>query len=66
MKRSQDRACGDKFAHATKKAAQAHMHALIRKGNVCLEVYRCPWCDQYHVGHRGRGRKWGRGKQTRR
>jgi hypothetical protein len=63
MRRSRDRACEGKQGHDTRAQAQAHMHNLIRKGNVLLEVYRCPWCDKYHVGHRSRGRKRSRRKR---
>lgn len=63
MKRSRERSCEGKFPHETKDQAKAHMANLIRKGNVLLEVYRCMWCEKYHVGHRPRGRKRSRRKK---
>jgi len=60
MVRSHDVACVGKKAHGTRKEARDHMLALIRKGEKSLEVYRCFWCEKYHVGHRSRGRKGGR------
>lgn len=63
LKRPRDRACEGKQGHDTREQAKFHMQNLIRKGNVLLEVYRCPWCDKYHVGHRPKGRKRSRRKK---
>lgn len=58
-----DKACEGKQRHDTREQANAHKNNLIRKGNVLLEVYLCPWCNKYHVGHRPRGRKRSRRKK---
>lgn len=41
-----------KQAHPTAKAARKHMAALIAKdGSERLNVYPCPKCGLWHVGH---------------
>lgn len=61
MDKSRDRACWGKQPHESKERARAHKNSLILRGNnSLLEVYKCHWCDQWHVGHRPKGGKKGR------
>lgn len=65
MKGSWDQSCEGKQGHETKEQAKAHRNNLIRRGNALLEVYKCPWCDKWHVGHRPKGKSWGRSTRRR-
>ena len=51
-----DRACGKKYRHATRKDAITHMESLQKRdgvnyGGKGLNVYRCWYCQHWHVGH---------------
>jgi hypothetical protein len=51
------RLCRHKFRHPTRGAAEAAMRSLVRRERHCpeagtLNVYRCPRCLAWHVGHR--------------
>lgn len=49
--------CGNKKAHLYKAQASKQMTALIRKGKAgdkILNVYKCPFCKLYHVGHKNK------------
>ena len=51
------RFCKRKLRHPTRGAAEAAMRSLIRRGMHCpevgtLNVYKCPRCLAWHVGHR--------------
>jgi ribosomal protein L32 len=45
-----------KQAHATKAKAVKHLADIRRggkaKGHAPLEIYRCPDCGHWHLGHR--------------
>ena len=59
MTRTKNRMCVGKIRHADKKAAEAAMWQMVRKGAArsSLNVYRCGHCGGgYHVGHVGRRR----------
>jgi len=48
--------CGHKRAFATEAEAQATLPALYRRNartgsSYRLNVYRCPYCGAFHVGH---------------
>lgn len=50
-----ERMCGDKRQHPTRKSAAGHRAALARHRRVSVRafnVYRCPICGFWHVGHR--------------
>jgi hypothetical protein len=49
------RTCGRKIRHAYKLDAEEHLNSLIREGDArpgSMNVYRCPYCNGWHVGHR--------------
>jgi hypothetical protein len=53
--RSRKRACDGKQKHKTKEEAQAHLSSLKRKRGAAIwrmDVYKCPYCKMFHVGHR--------------
>lgn len=54
MPRTRWKSCRRKTRHTTKEDARHHLEALIRDGapRSQLEVYKCRFCRQYHVGHR--------------
>lgn len=43
--------CGGKVKHNTPQSAHGHKLALIRKSDGHFDVYQCPHCGYYHVGH---------------
>jgi hypothetical protein len=44
--------CHRKVQHKTRKLALAAMYATIRRHNdLTLNVYKCPHCRLFHVGH---------------
>ena len=47
------RSCAGKVPHPTRDAAQAALDALVRKGGIRLNVYRCRFAQppHWHVGH---------------
>ena len=46
------RSCDGKRRHETFQAAARSMaHTGQVTGQLTLIVYRCDWCDGYHVGH---------------
>lgn len=45
------RACEGKVAHPTHAAARQQLTRLLRNGSVRLAVYRCKFCQHWHVGH---------------
>lgn len=52
MKRpTKTRSCEGKKRHPSRAAARVHMHALITKGAAPLNVYKCRYCQAWHVGH---------------
>lgn len=46
-------ACTGKHRHATPAEGQAHIAHLHRRFGYSgrMDVYRCRWCNSYHVGH---------------
>lgn len=53
------RECGNKTAHPSKAAAEAHAWSLVRAGTRAgrMAVYRCKHCGSWHVGHKKRRRR---------
>lgn len=45
------KACGTKIRHETERAAAGHMRRLERKDRAKMNVYRCEFCEFWHVGH---------------
>ncbi|MGA5764497.1 hypothetical protein [Nonomuraea bangladeshensis] len=55
MDESWARMCVGKIRHETREKASAHLRALARAQRARqgrLNVYRCPICLTWHVGHR--------------
>ncbi|MGW6498565.1 hypothetical protein [Nonomuraea angiospora] len=51
------RMCGGKIRHPNRRRAAGHLRALAAAGKAVaarLNVYRCPVCLDWHVGHRPR------------
>jgi hypothetical protein len=49
----EDQACRDKIPHPNRASAVAHKYRLIATTGAhgCrFSVYRCQFCDKYHVG----------------
>lgn len=46
--------CGEKVRHTSKRKANEHIEEMKARGiNVAnLNVYKCPFCRKWHVGHR--------------
>ena len=44
--------CRRKVRHATEAAAQKAEAEARERGAIWLKVYRCRYCDSYHIGHR--------------
>lgn len=42
--------CEGKVGHADRRAARRARNAT-RGGSGHLSIYRCPWCDRFHIGH---------------
>ncbi|GEM_PF-4978930 len=51
QERWKELACEGKLRHATIEAAELARIALEQGGKQGLNVYLCPWCFAYHVGH---------------
>lgn len=49
-------ACGRKHKHASRGAAEAQLLSLLRmddtNGRDRLHLYKCGFCDGWHVGHK--------------
>lgn len=56
--RTKGRMCAGKRRHPTRGKALAHMRQLVRRGAASerLNVYECPHCGGWHVGHLGKER----------
>lgn len=56
---TKNRECGSKQRHSTKKEAEAHLWALVRKGTKpsAMSVYHCSHCGAWHIGHTKRRRR---------
>lgn len=55
-----ERGCFGKQQHPSRKAAAGAMWALIRdqgEKRHDFNVYKCPLCSNWHVGHRAAGRR---------
>ena len=44
--------CSRKVAFADRKSAGVARRELEARGSKGLRVYKCPFCKQYHVGHK--------------
>lgn len=55
-RRLRRRQCGKKQRHKQKGEAIAHLFSLAHSPGFVryagLTIYRCPFCKQYHVGHK--------------
>ena len=53
---ARQRSCESKRRHPDKKAARDQVVQLARAGTAYwrLVIYRCRYCDSFHVGHRPR------------
>jgi hypothetical protein len=40
-----------KTQYRNKQAAKAACRDVMRRGGGLIVPYRCPWCEQWHVGH---------------
>lgn len=45
------KACFGKIAHGSMLAAEFILSRMGGKDSQLLEVYKCPFCDKYHIGH---------------
>jgi hypothetical protein len=43
--------CSEKKAHDNKEEAEVHAAQLRRALGSRVRVYRCPFCETWHVGH---------------
>lgn len=59
MKNTPARICGNKHRYPSRGAALHEMWRLIRRGThpSGINVYKCPVCGGWHVGHKARKRK---------
>lgn len=48
------RMCERKVRHATRSDAERALAVMQRTGRSGLDVYRCPYCDCFHIGRRKR------------
>jgi hypothetical protein len=48
-------ACRSKRRYASSRDAKNARRSIQRIGGRALEVFRCPWCEGWHVGHRAPG-----------
>lgn len=51
------RSCGAKQKHLSWGKAAAHIRSLVRRFDIdpnSMAIYRCKWCQTFHVGHRRR------------
>ena len=53
LDRNPDRACLRKRKYPSQKAARIAIAFLAKNGSTGLSFYHCPWCQTWHVGHRG-------------
>lgn len=44
--------CQTKTAYSSQPVAEAAATLLSWAGQLELEPYRCPWCDEHHLRHR--------------
>lgn len=44
--------CLGKVAHATKVSAEYSLENMEKTPSHILEVYTCPFCKKYHIGHK--------------
>jgi hypothetical protein len=49
--------CARKRAHATEAEAAAMLPPLEKRNG--MTVYRCHWCQSFHIGHASRRRRKG-------
>ena len=60
-----NRACLNKIRHRTQEDAELHVNGLEAEGTLFIyQVYRCPYCSNYHVGKKSNG--YGRGPRLKR
>lgn len=48
-------ACRSKRRYGSSRDAKNARRSIQRTGGRRLEVFRCPWCAGWHVGHRAPG-----------
>ena len=47
------RRCGTKRGFASEQLARNAVFLIRRETGNRMEPYRCPFCRQWHIGHRG-------------
>jgi hypothetical protein len=59
MTRTRGRSCAGKRRYRTLDEAFCHVKRLVAEGDdrLLLSVYRCKFCDWFHVGHNAPGFK---------
>lgn len=58
MKHDRDISCQSKKEYHTFKEAERAMVNLFRYGEKELHVYKCNYCQNFHVGHKRNSNKW--------
>lgn len=49
---ARDQACGNKYKHASLAGAQKHALDIPKRRGKYIAVYRCVYCNYWHVGNR--------------
>lgn len=44
--------CAGKIAHTTLSSAEYILSRMKLKPNEIMEIYKCKFCDNYHIGHK--------------
>jgi len=44
--------CGKKRGYGNRKNAKSILNKMKRCGGKNLQIYPCPHCDMFHIGHR--------------
>lgn len=58
MNTGKARSCRGKVRHATHESARRHFTNLSwSKADLGLLIYRCRFCNGFHIGHPGRNRQ---------
>ena len=49
--------CDHKRPYDSKRAAKRALSIAMSRGSDALGIYRCTWCERWHLGHRNTA-KW--------
>lgn len=49
--RKRKKQCRGKFQHVSERAAQAAKRSMSEVDNCPMDVYRCEFCNHWHIGH---------------